>query len=149
VTSGYYKNPQATSELIRNGWLYTGDRAVCDERGQFHFLGRFKEMIKRAGENISPLEVEDVLKAHGAVLDAAVVGVPDPLHDERVLAFVVFREGCSATADELKVWCGQTLSAFKIPEDFEICREFPRTSVGKVQRHILRTSWLDRLDAGP
>jgi len=149
VTSGYYKNPQATSELIRNGWLYTGDRAVRDERGQFHFLGRFKEMIKRAGENISPLEVEDVLKAHGAVLDAAVVGVPDPLHDEHVLAFVVFREGCSATADELKVWCAQTLSAFKIPEGFEICREFPRTSVGKVQRQILRTSWLDRLDAGP
>jgi carnitine-CoA ligase len=144
VTPGYYKNPQATSELIRDGWLYTGDRAVRDERGQFHFLGRFKEMIKRAGENISPLEVEDVLKAHTAVLDAAVVGVPDPLRDERVLAFIVFREGCSATANELKAWCGQTLAAFKIPEAVEVCLEFPRTSVGKVQRHLIRKSWLDR-----
>jgi len=148
VTPGYYKNPQATSELIRNGWLYTGDRAVRDVRGQFHFLGRFKEMIKRAGENISPLEVEEVLKAHCAVRDAAVVGVPDPLRDERVLAFVVFREGCSASANELKAWCGRTLATFKIPEEFETCKEFPRTSVGKVQRHILRRSWLDRLDGG-
>jgi len=148
VTPGYYKNPQATSELIRNGWLYTGDRALRDERGQFHFLGRFKEMIKRAGENISPLEVEDLLKAHAAVLDAAVVGVPDSVRDERVVAFVTFREGCSVTADELKAWCGRTLSAFKIPEEFEVCLEFPRTSVGKVQRHIIRKSWLDSHTAG-
>jgi len=77
VTSGYYKSPRATSELIRNGWLYTGDRALRDHRGQFHFLGRQKELIKRAGENISPLEVEEALKKHPAILDAAVLGAPD------------------------------------------------------------------------
>ncbi len=144
VTSGYYKSPRATGELIRDGWLYSGDRAVRDERGQFHFLGRFKELIKRAGENISPLEVEDILKAHPAILDAAVVGMPDPVRDERVVAFVSFREGKSATPDELKRWCLNSLSAFKVPEEFNPCPEFPRTSVGKVQRHILRRLWLEQ-----
>jgi crotonobetaine/carnitine-CoA ligase len=143
VTSGYFKNPQATSELIRDGWLQSGDRAVRDERGQFHFRGRFKELIKRAGENVSPLEVEDVLKGHPAVLDAGVVGVPDPTVDERVVAFVAFREGQSATPNELQQWCLNSLSAFKVPEEFSVCTEFPRTSVGKIQRHLLRRSWLE------
>jgi len=144
VTSGYYKNALATNHLFRNGWLYTGDRARRDRHGQFHFLGRFKEMIKRAGENISPLEVEDVLKSHPAVLEAAVVGVPDSLRDERVIAFVAFREAQAATADELKLWCLKSLSAFKVPEEFNVCAEFPRTSVGKLQRHLLRHSLLEQ-----
>jgi crotonobetaine/carnitine-CoA ligase len=144
VTSGYYKNPQATAELIREGWIHSGDRGRVDEKGQFHFLGRFKEMIKRAGENISPLEVEGVLATHSAVADAAVVGVPDPLRDERVVAFVVFKEGQATSPDELKQWCRQALSAFKVPEEFVVCEEFPRTSVGKVQRHLLRRALLER-----
>jgi crotonobetaine/carnitine-CoA ligase len=144
VSSGYYKNALATNHLFRNGWLYTGDRAFRDRQGQFHFLGRFKEMIKRAGENISPVEVEDVLKSHPAVLEAAVVGVPDPLRDECVVAFVVFREGQVAAADELKQWCLRSLSAFKVPEEFNPCTELPRTSVGKLQRHLLRRSWLEQ-----
>ncbi len=145
VTSGYYKNPQATADLIREGWIHSGDRGKVDEKGQFHFLGRFKEMIKRAGENISPLEVESVLATHAAVADAAVVGLPDPLRDERVIAFVVFKEGQAATSEELQQWCRQSLSTFKIPEEFVVCREFPRTSVGKVQRHLLRKAHLERL----
>jgi carnitine-CoA ligase len=144
VTSGYFKNPQATNELIRDGWLHSGDRAVRDERGQFHFLGRFKELIKRAGENVSPIEVEDILKGHPAILDAAVVGVPDPIVDERVVAFVAFREGQSATPNELQRWCLNSLSAFKVPEEFNPCAEFPRTSVGKLQRHVLRRQWLEQ-----
>ena len=95
VTLGYYKNPEATAQLIRDSWLQSGDRVMRDEKGQFHFLGRFKELIKRAGENISPLEVEEVLKAHPAVLDAVVVGVPDAVRDECVISFVIFREQCS------------------------------------------------------
>src|SRR5262249_9892441 len=142
VTSGYYKNPQATAELIREGWIHSGDRGRVDEKGQFHFLGRFNEMIKRAGENISPLEVEGVLATHSAVADAAVVGVPDPLRDERVIAFVIFKKGHATSPEELKQWCRRALSAFKVPEEFVVCEEFPRTSVGKVQRHLLRRSWL-------
>ena len=90
---GYYKNPAATAEFIRDGWLYTGDRAMQDENGEFHFLGRFKEMIKRSGENISPMEIEETLKEHPDVLDAAVVGIPDALRDEKVVAFLIARPG--------------------------------------------------------
>lgn len=144
VTLGYFKNPQATSELIRDGWLHSGDRAVQDEKGQFHFLGRIKEIIKRSGENISPLEVEEALRAHAAIRDAAVLGLPDPVRDERVIAFVIFREGKSANDDELKEWCRRRLSSFKIPEEFNVCDEFPRTSVGKIQKHILREARLQQ-----
>jgi crotonobetaine/carnitine-CoA ligase len=144
VTSGYYKNPQATAELIREGWIHSGDRGRVDEKGQFHFLGRFKELIKRAGENVSPLEVEGVLAAHSAVAEAAVVGVPDVLRDERVIAFVIFKEGQATSAEELRQWCRRALSAFKVPEEFVVCEEFPRTSVGKVQRHLLRRALLEK-----
>jgi crotonobetaine/carnitine-CoA ligase len=144
VTRGYFKNPEATAELIRDGWLYSGDRAIRDESGQFHFLGRFKEMIKRGGENISPLEVEDVLKTHPAVQEAVVVGLPDPLRDERVVAFVAFRKGRAAGWDELRKWCCRSLSPFKVPEQFVLCDDFPRTSVGKIQRHVLRGRFMDQ-----
>ena len=142
ATLGYYKNPAATAELIRDGWLYTGDRAMQDENGEFHFLGRFKELIKRSGENISPMEIEDTLKQHPDVLDAAVVGVPDALRDEKVVAFLIARPGSQRSTQAVQEWCKQRLSAFKVPETFEWCEEFPRTSVGKLQRHLLREPYL-------
>ena len=142
ATSGYYKNPAATAELMRDGWLYTGDRAIQDENGEFHFLGRFKEMIKRSGENISPMEIEETLKEHPDVADAAVVGVPDALRDEKVVAFLIARPGSQKSTEAVAEWCKQRLSAFKVPEDFEWCEEFPRTSVGKLQRHLLREPYL-------
>jgi crotonobetaine/carnitine-CoA ligase len=141
ATPGYYKNPAATADLIHDGWLWSGDRAMHDDKGEFHFLGRFKEMIKRSGENISPLEIEGVLKAHPEVHDAAVVGVPDPVRDERVIAFVILRSQKS-DPEELREWCRERLSAFKVPEEFHVKAEFPRTSVGKVQRHHLRDAYL-------
>ena len=142
ATLGYYKNPAATAELIRDGWLHTGDRATQDENGEFHFLGRFKEMIKRSGENISPMEIEETLKEHPDVLDAAIVGIPDALRDERVVAFLIARPGTRPSSQAVAEWCKQRLSAFKVPEDFEWCEEFPRTSVGKLQRHLLRERYL-------
>jgi carnitine-CoA ligase len=144
ATLGYYKNPVATAELIRDGWLHTGDRAMQDENGEFHFLGRFKELIKRSGENISPMEIEETLKEHPDVLDAAVVGVPDALRDEKVVAFLIARPGRQTSTEVVQEWCKQRLSAFKVPEDFEWCEEFPRTSVGKLQRHLLREPYLRR-----
>ncbi len=142
VTSGYYKNPAATAGLIRDSWLWTGDRALQDANGEFHFVGRSREMIKRGGENISPLEVEEALKAHPGVQDAAVVGVPDPLRDESLVAFVILRPANETTTESLQEWCRQKLSAFKVPGEFQFCAEFPRTSVGKTQRHLLRESYL-------
>ena len=142
ATLGYYKNPTATVELIRDGWLWTGDRAAQDENGEFHFLGRLKEMIKRAGENISPVEIEEVLKTHPAIYDAAVVGVPDTVRDERVIAYVIMRPGKQVSAEKLQEWCRERLSPFKIPEEVHCRDEFPRTSVGKIQRHHLRDCYL-------
>jgi len=147
ATAGYYKNPAATADLIRDGWLYTGDRASQDDNGEFHFLGRFKEMIKRSGDNISPTEIEETLKEHPTVLDAAVFGVPDALRDEKVIAFVIPRPESSKEIDPLRDWCKQRLSPFKVPQEFEWCEEFPRTSVGKLQRHLLRDAYL-RSQAG-
>jgi crotonobetaine/carnitine-CoA ligase len=141
ATPGYYKNPAATADLIHNGWLFSGDRAMQDQNGEFHFLGRFKEMIKRSGENISPLEIEETLRAHPDVHDAAVVGVPDPVRDERVVAFVIFRSP-QINVEALRDWCRERLSAFKVPEEFYVREQFPRTSVGKVQRHHLRDAYL-------
>lgn len=134
----YFKNPEATREALRGEWLYSGDRARVDEAGYFHFVDRAKDMIKRAGENVSSAEVEVVLKTHPAVADAAVVGVPDPVRDEAVKAFVILKEGCAADAEELIAWCAARLSRVKIPEQVAFREEFPRTAVGKVQKHILK-----------
>ena len=140
ATVGYYKNPEATANLIHDGWLWSGDRAMQDGNGEFHFLGRFKEMIKRSGENISPLEIEETLKEHPDIEDAAVVGVPDAVRDERVIAFVILRG--NADLKTLGEWCRERLSAFKVPEEFHAWQEFPRTSVGKVQRHQIRETYM-------
>jgi crotonobetaine/carnitine-CoA ligase len=99
-------------------------------------------MIKRSGENISPMEIEETLKEHPDVLDVAVVGMPDALRDEKVVAFVILRPGSPNDTEPLREWCKQRLSAFKVPQDFEWCEEFPRTSVGKLQRHLLRETYL-------
>ena len=89
LMKGYYKNPPATAETLRDGWLYTGDNVYVDEHGYFFFVDRAKDMIKRAGENVSAAEVEGVLNQHPAVFESAVVGVPDPIRDEAVMAMVI------------------------------------------------------------
>lgn len=140
LMKGYFKNPEATAETIRGEWLYTGDLAWMDEEGYFYFVDRKKDIIKRAGENVSAGEVEAVLKQHPAVLDAAVIGVPDPVRDEAIQALVILREGRRAAAEELIEWCRPRLSKFKVPEIVEFRGGFPRTSVGKIQKHLLRGS---------
>jgi crotonobetaine/carnitine-CoA ligase len=135
---GYYKNPQATAEALRDGWLWTGDNVREREDGRFEFVDRAKDMIKRAGENVAAGEVEAVLKDHPAVFDAAVIGVPDPMRDEAIKAYVVLREGRAATVEELIAWCAARLAKFRVPELVEFRSELPRTSVGKIQKHLLR-----------
>jgi carnitine-CoA ligase len=136
LMKGYFKNDKATAETLRNGWLYSGDQAYTDEDGYFYFVDRKKDMIKRAGENVSASEVEEALKQHPAVFDAAVVAVPDPVRDQAIKAYVMVKDGAAATADELIGWCRQRLSAFKVPEVVEFRDAFPRTSVGKIQKHL-------------
>jgi crotonobetaine/carnitine-CoA ligase len=135
---GYFKNPEATAEAIRDDWLWTGDNVRVGADGYVYFVDRAKDMIKRSGENVAAGEVEAVLKAHPAVFDATVIGVPDPIRDEAIKAFVIQREGMQVTADELIAWCAERLARFRVPEFVEFRAEFPRTSVGKIQKHLLR-----------
>ncbi len=138
IMKGYYKNPEATADAIRDGWLWTGDMVRPDEEGYFYFVDRAKDMIKRGGENVAAVEVEAVVKTHPAVFDCVVIGVPDPMRDESIKAFVILKEGESVTGEEIIEYCRPRLSKFRVPEFVEFRDAFPRTSVGKIQKHILR-----------
>ncbi len=138
LMKGYYKNQEATADTIRYGWLWTGDVVRMDEEGYFYFVDRAKDMIKRGGENVAAGEVEAVVKQHPAVFDCVVIGIPDPIRDEAIKAFVILKEGKHASAEEIVGWCRPRLSKFRVPEFVEFRDSFPRTSVGKIQKHILR-----------
>lgn len=138
LMKGYFDNPEATAETIRNGWLMSGDNARQDAEGYFHFVDRAKDMIKRSGENVAATEVEAVILEHDCVFDCAVIGVPDPIRDEAIVAVVVPREGVALSADEIIRWCGERLAKFRVPEHVVFKKALPRTSVGKIQKHLLR-----------
>ena len=138
VMKGYYKDPETTANTIRDGWLWTGDIVELNENGYFRFVDRAKDMIKRAGENVAAGEVEAVIKEHPSVADAAVIGVPDPMLDESIKAFVILKEGQRATENEIIEFCQGKLSKFRVPEFVEFRTDLPRTSVGKIQKHIIR-----------
>jgi carnitine-CoA ligase len=139
IMKGYFKNPEATAQTIRQGCIWTGDNAYQDSNCYFHFVDRAKDMIKRAGENVAASEVEAVILQHPKVFDCAVIGVPDPLRDEAIKAFVVLYKEEQATAEEIIEWCRSRLAKFRVPEFVEFRTELPRTSVGKIQKHILRS----------
>src|SRR5882672_2872997 len=136
LMKGYFKNEAATQETLHDGWLHSGDQVYMDEDGCFFFVDRKKDMIKRAGENVSASEVEETLKQHPAVFDAAVVAIPDPIRDHAIKAYVIVKDGGAATAEQLIAWCRERLSPFKVPEVVEFRDVFPRTSVGKIQKHL-------------
>ncbi len=138
IMKGYFKDPGATAQTIRDGWIWTGDNAYQDSDGYFYFVDRAKDMIKRAGENVAASEVEAIIQQHPKVFDCAVIGVPDPLRDEAIKAFVVLRANEEATDEEIIDWCRVRLAKFRVPEFVEFVKELPRTSVGKIQKHILR-----------
>ena len=139
VVSGYYQDEEATAELFdADGWLHSGDRGYLDEGGWLYFVDRWGNMIKRSGENVSSLEVECVLTSHEKVADAAVIGVPDPIRDEAVKAFVQPVEGCTLTEEELTAYCSERLAKFKVPTIYEFVREFPRTATGKIKKNMLK-----------
>jgi len=138
LMKGYYRNPEATDETLRDGWLRSGDNARRDELGYFYFVDRAKDMIKRSGENVAASEVEFVVMQHPAVFECAVIGVPDEIRDEKIKAVVVLHAGESVDEAALQAWCAERLSKFRVPELFEFREKLPRTSVGKIQKHILR-----------
>lgn len=138
LMAGYHDNPTATTETLRDGWLHTGDNVRADPDGYLHFVDRSKDMVKRAGENVASAEVERVVHDHPAVYECAAVGVPDPIRDEAIKVFVVRHPGENLTEEQLIDWCSHRLAPFKIPSFVEFVADLPRTSVGKIQKHLLR-----------
>ena len=147
ITKGYYKNPEATAATVKDGWLHTGDNAWMDEAGYVYFFDRKKDVIKRGAENVSASEVEGVLMDHAAVLECAVIGVPDPIKDEAVKAFVVPRPGMALTVDEVLAHCAGRLARFKVPQLVEIRDALPKTSIGKIEKKLLRQQEQSRAGA--
>jgi long-chain acyl-CoA synthetase len=140
VMLGYWNRPEATAEMIRNGWLHTGDIAVADEDGYVRIVDRMKDMILVSGFNVYPTEVEQVLYRNPKILKCCVVGLPDDTTGERVKAYVVLRPGEIATAEELDTWSRdheQGLTGYRVPKEWEFRESLPETLIGKVLRRVL------------
>ncbi len=145
VMRGYFRDPEATARAFQGGWFHSGDLAVVHPDGYIELVDRKKDIIISGGENISSIEVERVLYRHPAVLEAAVVGVPDDRWGEVPKAYVVLRPQAAATEEELVAFCRQHLAHFKCPKHVEFLPELPKTSTGKVQKYLLRErEWAGR-----
>ncbi|HEX9145597.1 MAG TPA: hypothetical protein VGA09_15095, partial [Candidatus Binatia bacterium] len=143
VMKGYYKNPEATSKALKDGWLYTGDLGFLDEDGYLYFVDRVKDMVRRGDENISSEEVERVLNSHPQIAESAVIAVPDQIRGEEVKAYIVLKSTArpeTVPADEIWKFCQQHLAAFKVPRYIEYLSELPKTPSSKVQKNILRAA---------
>jgi long-chain acyl-CoA synthetase len=138
VMKGYYKRPEATAEAIRDGWFRTGDIARRDADGYYFIIDRSKDLIIRAGYNVYPREVEEVLMTHPAVSLAAVVGIPHESHGEEVKAYIIPEKDGAVTEDELVNWARENLASYKYPRVVEFRRELPMTATGKILKRELR-----------
>jgi long-chain acyl-CoA synthetase len=145
VMKGYWNKPEETAYTLRGGWLHTGDIAKMDEDGYFFIVDRIKDMIKTVGENVYPREVEEVLFMHPKVKEAVVVGIPQEFLGEEIKAYIVLKEGETATAEEIIQFCRQQLSKFKVPKEVEFRDQLPKTLVGKVLRRVLRDEEMKKI----
>ena len=131
---GYLHDPQATAEAFAGGWFHTGDLGYFDEDGFLFIVGRSKELIIRGGYNVYPAEIEDVLHAHPAIAEAAVIGIPDDRLGEEVVAVVTLRPGASLTAPELIAYCKERMAAYKYPRVIKFRDELPKNAMGKIMK---------------
>lgn len=138
VFKGYWKNPQATAEAIKNGWFHTGDIGTLDEEGYLYIVDRKKDVIISGGENIASLEVERVIYELPQVLETAVVGLPHPKWQEIPKAFVVLKKGEKLTAEAIMAHCSEKLAKFKVPKEVEFIDMLPRNPSGKILKRELR-----------
>jgi long-chain acyl-CoA synthetase len=141
LMSGYWRNPEATAAALRGGWMHSGDGAAVDEDGYIYIVDRLKDMIITGGENVYTTEVEDVLYRHPAVLECAVIGVPDDRWGERVHAVIALRIGEQATADDLVAFARSQIAGFKCPRSVEFVDALPKTGSGKIQKAVLRAPY--------
>jgi fatty-acyl-CoA synthase len=139
VMIGYWDEPEKTAEVLRDGWMHTGDLAVMDASGYLSIIGRIKDMVIRGGENVYPREVEEFLYTHPDVLDAQVVGVPDERYGEELMAWVRMRDGAQPlTADAVREYCTGRIAHYKIPRYVHVVDSFPMTVTGKVRKAQMR-----------
>jgi long-chain acyl-CoA synthetase len=145
VMKGYWNKEEETALTLRDGWLYTGDIARMDEDGFFYIVQRKKDMIIVSGFNVYPGEVEDVLFGHPAVMEAAVIGIPDEYRGESVKAFVVLKADAQVTVEELLEYCRERLAKYKLPSSIEFTESLPKSNVGKILRRVLRDMEEERM----
>jgi long-chain acyl-CoA synthetase len=138
VMQGYWKRPDETASVLRNGWLYTGDIATMDEEGYFFIVDRKKDLIISGGYNVYPREIDEVLHDHPAVKEAVTVGVQHATRGEIIKAYIVLKEGYSATKTDIIAFCREKLANYKVPKQVEFRDELPKTLVGKVLRRAIR-----------
>jgi acyl-CoA synthetase (AMP-forming)/AMP-acid ligase II len=138
VRHGCFKDPERTAEVLRNGWVHTGDIVRQDTDGNLFFLDRLKDMIKTGGLNVSSQEVERALQAHPDVVRAAVVGLPDDYWSEAVTAFVVLSPGTAVSAEDLRAHCKAEMAAYKVPKAVHVVDELPVDPQGKLLKRELR-----------
>ena len=138
IMKGYHGDPEATAEVLRDGWLHTGDLGYQDADGFLFIVDRSKDLIIRGGFNVYPREIEEVLYTHPAVSEAAVIGKPDDRLGEEVVAVVALRAGIPVTGDELIAFCRERLAAYKYPREVRVVAEIPKSATGKFLKRELR-----------
>lgn len=149
VMLGYWNDPEKTNEAIDSArWMHTGDLAVMDEEGYVNIVGRIKDMIIRGGENIYPREIEEFLYAHPKISDIQVIGIPSPKFGEEVMAWIKPKEGVTITEDEIKDFCENKITHFKIPKFYKFTDDFPMTVTGKIRKMEMRKMSIEELGLG-
>jgi long-chain acyl-CoA synthetase len=138
IMKGYWRRPEATAETMRSGWFHSGDIGIRDPNGSYRIVDRVKDMIIRGGFNVYPREVEEVLYAHPAIVEAAVIGIAHPSHGEEVKAVVALAKGQLASADEIIGWCKERLAAYKYPRIVDFVEALPKGPTGKILKRELR-----------
>jgi fatty-acyl-CoA synthase len=148
VMRGYWEDPERTAEAIdTSGWMHSGDLAAIDSRGYCTIVGRIKDMLIRGGENIYPREIEEFLMRHPKIQAAQVFGVPDHRLGEETCAFIVLKDGQSATEEEIRIFCQGQISHYKVPRYIRFVPEFPMTATGKPQKYLMREQILREIGA--
>jgi acyl-coenzyme A synthetase/AMP-(fatty) acid ligase len=137
LMEGYFKDPAATRQALRDGFFYTGDKGRRDADGYVYFVGRARDILRKKGHNISAAEVEGVLNSHPAVAEAAVIGIASDYGDDEVKAVVVFRQGSAVEWNALQQWCAARLAAYKVPQVFEAIDALPKNAMGRVMKNKL------------
>jgi fatty-acyl-CoA synthase len=145
VMSGYWNEPDKTTDVLRQGWMHTGDLATMDDDGYVNIVGRIKDLVIRGGENVYPREVEEFLYSHPAIVDAQVIGVPDDRYGEELMAWVRLKDGATLTIEELREFSEGKLAHYKIPRYLHVVDEFPMTVTGKIRKVQMREEAVELL----